>query len=317
MMIPASIATCSTISLLLSSWCWTSHCYAFQVPTERTTSNNKRKGPLFFTLPLTLRDQHDTDDARFDDLKIALRRMQSLQNMSNNNMFIPRKTAVVQKSSIAEAGMGVFALQNIKAGTLVGYYPVHAIGIEQLDDNGDEVSSVCLAARQQDQPYFDQVATDTQKSNYMQYLIGSRRIAGNADFGSNNKHRLFVDVQPSLPLNDKWISHFINDGATVRDNNTEASVLNYYKASRNMKNCVHIPFAASPIMATVTTRKVRKGEELFTTYGCLYWCADVTVTQAIQLEAKATAQDLLDAARKAQTPYATQQADLQEQYLSL
>jgi hypothetical protein len=62
-------------------------------------------------------------------------------------------------------------------------------------------------------------------------------------------------------------SHRINDGATVLSN-TESGALSYYRASRNAANCAHVPFGPSPLLATVTTRKVQRGEELLTTYGC-------------------------------------------------
>ena len=124
--------------------------------------------------------------------------------------------------------------------------------------------------------------------------------------------------------NGGWIGHYINDGATV-STNSEVGMLDYYSASRQCKNCVHIPFGPAPLIATVTTRKVNKGEELFTSYGCLYWienilkegedCADIT--EAVQMEAKQTAQDLFSAMQSARTRYVNQQAELQETFTKI
>jgi hypothetical protein len=110
---------------------------------------------------------------------------------------------------------------------------------------------------------------------------------------------LFVDVNPNRPVTLGWQSHLINDGATVETNN-ESGVLNYYEKSRRAKNCVHVPFGPAPILATVTSRKVKKGQELFTTYGCTYWLdallgvdeESTDITQAIQSEVKEAARDI-------------------------
>ena len=88
----------------------------------------------------------------------------------------------------------------------------------------------------------------------------------------------------------------INDGAKITEN-TEKGVLDYYKKSKKEKNCIHIPFGPSPIMATVTTKKVKKGQELLTTYGGTYWLGvwlvvhgeeGVVITNEIQKEIKET-----------------------------
>jgi len=258
----------------------------------------------------------DKEDERFQDLATALRRMQTLQTIKDFNMGVPRKLVKVGPSSIDGAGMGVFAMNNIKAGTIVGFFPVHALGVEF-----DDETTFCLAGCREDQPYFDRpLAEKTEEANYVHYLMGSRRI-GSADFGSS---RLYIDVKPNRPLGDRWIGHLVNDGATVRSN-SEQGMLDYYAASRKRKNCVNIPFASSPILATVTTRDVKKNEELFTSYGCMYWidalieggeiCADVT--EAVLLEAKSTAQDLFDTMRTVCKMYATQQDELQDQFAKL
>jgi hypothetical protein len=263
----------------------------------------------------------DQADDRFGDIRTALDRMGSLLQDAGSSPsmqdFQKRITKVVscEESSIPGAGKGLFAKQNIKKGTLIGFYPVHGIGAEFEDG-----SYVCCGITSEDQNHFDQIKD--LKSNYIQYLIGSRRL-GTADFGEDTQ--LFVDVNPSrIDSSECWNGHFVNDGATLSEN-SEQGMIDYYIASQKSKNCVHIPFGPSPLIAVVTTRKVKKGEELFTTYGCLYWletiirpgeeCADAT--EAVQLKARDTAQDILTAMQGAQTMYVNQQAEIQESFAKM
>ena len=107
-------------------------------------------------------------------------------------------------------------------------------------------------------------------------------------------------MNPNRDIVDAWVSQMINDGATVQSN-TEDGDLEYYEATKFAKNCIHIPFGPSPIMATVTTRKVKKGQEFFTTYGATYWLGvlldihgedGVGITPKVQAQVKETAVDL-------------------------
>lgn len=266
----------------------------------------------------------DTADDRLIDIRKALDRMQTLQKGDATSSSAMdelqrriQKAVTCRESSISGAGKGIFAKQDIKPGVIVGFYPVHGIGVDF-----DDVSSICFGATLKDQEYFDDDTADERQANYIQYLIGSRRL-GEADFGTDTT--LFVNVNPShSDSNGGWIGHYINDGATV-STNSEVGMLDYYAASRQTKNCVHIPFGPAPLIATVTTRKVNKGEELFTSYGCLYWienilkegeeCADIT--EAVQMEAKQTAQDLFSAMQSARTRYVNQQAELQETFAKM
>ena len=216
------------------------------------------------------------------------------------------------RTSLAGAGKGLFALQNIKAGTLIGFYPVHAIGVDFGND-----TSVCLAITADDQEYFD---SQSAAFNFVHYLIRSQRM-GDADFGSD---RLYIDVNPGRAVCEGWISLYINDGATVTIN-SEKGMLDYYVASRLRKNCVHVPFGPAPIHATVTTRKVKKGEELFTSYRCSFLleallhdeeiCANIT--EAVQLQDKLTAQDLFDAMILARKTYDNLQAEMERAFATL
>jgi len=264
----------------------------------------------------------DIADDRLVDIRTALDRMNNLlQNDAGSSPSMHdfqkriQKVVSCDKSSIPGAGKGLFAKQNIKKGTLIGFYPVHGIGAEFEDG-----SYICCGITSADQSHFDEIKD--LKSNYIQYLIGSRQL-GAADFGENTQ--LFVDVNPSrIESSGCWNGHYVNDGAILSEN-SEQGMLDYYTASQRFKNCVHIPFGPSPLIAVVTTRKVKKGEELFTTYGCLYWletivrpgeeCADAT--EAVKLKARETAQDILTTMKGAQTMYTNQQREIEESFVKM
>ena len=132
---------------------------------------------------------------------------------------------------------------------------------------------------------------------------------------------IFIDVDLSQQEQPGFVSHRINDGATVTEN-SEEGLLEYYRTSRRLKNCVHVPFGPSPLLATVATKKIKKGDELFTTYGCSYWLDTLmrevgeaeetdTSTELIILEAKNVAMDILKGMKDAAITHAKEAEELQ------
>ena len=86
--------------------------------------------------------------------------------------------------------------------------------------------------------------------------------------------RFLVDANPLKRETTGWLGHRINDGAMLSEH-TEVAMLAYYEASAARKNVALVPVGPAPLMAYATTRAVRDGEELLTTYGCEYWLAAV------------------------------------------
>ena len=291
----------------------------------------------------------DETGVRLESIRQTLAKMQHLQNPSDSTQQLLGETAIdslalnqiIQKatkvrvgpSSIANAGKGLFAAQNVKAGTIVSFYPVHGMGVDCLLSS----SSVCLGSNDQDQAYFDsQERTDSSGnnslSNYMLYLIGSRPIGTDTQFSfePGPDVRPFVDVNPAREDSNGWLGHYVNDGATVVSND-ESGQIEYYQQSRSRKNCVHIPFGPAPILATVTTRKVKKNEEFFTSYGVSYWL-DALIesnssidgagdndepTENVIEEAQLLAKDIFDAMQRARLTYVNQQEELNKVYTQL
>lgn len=222
--------------------------------------------------------------------------------------------------------MGLFATKNIKAGTIISLYPIHAVGV--TCETETSTTTTYTALDPEDQSYFDEKdGSNAQKANYVHFLIGSRPFGGGSNNNNNNANpisftedeTLFVDVNPDRPASSPWLSHYVNDGAIVQSNDEEG-VLKYYRESNNAKNCVITPFGPSPMLVTVTTRKVKKGEEFFTSYGCSYWIdamlddeeESTDMTERIIAEARQTASNIFTTMNQAKVTYAAHSDALEE-----
>ena len=199
----------------------------------------------------------------------------------------------IKPSSLGDhAGLGLFATKNIKAGTIVGLYPAHALGYElvvpindgEMNEDNLQDLSMFLAGNEEDEKYFSNNphgnspylhATD-QPLFQRPSLLSSLFDEGNKDEMSPP---LYLDVNPTRneELDGIWTSHYINDGASLLDymqkdgTSIEDGIEQYYAKSTQTKNCIHIPFGPSPLLATITTKKCKKNQELFTSYGVVYW----------------------------------------------
>ena len=268
---------------------------------------------------------------------------QSLQRMRKS---IQQLTYVGPSSLGEHAGLGLFATKNIKAGTIVGLYPAHALGYElvvPIDEGGEtEDLSMFLAQSDHDENYFSQHphgnspylhATD-QPLFQRPSLLSSLFDEGKEDEMSPP---LYLDVNPTgnEELDQIWTSHYINDGASLldciqkgNDNiSMEDAIELYYTQSTQRKNCIHIPFGPSPVLATITTKKCKKGQELFTSYGVVYWLGSIDnqddnaaapgLTETIQKQIMESARDLQKAMQDAQRGYDVEQNDLQAAFDNL
>lgn len=239
-----------------------------------------------------------------------------------------RQAVQVLESSIPKAGQGVFARQNIKAGTIVSFYPVHCLGV---DFEEEDSSTVRCYMESTDERYFEQQPKQ-HEGEYLQFLLGSRPLLRNNS--SNMKELfhgmpLFVDVNPqrgaSNNSNSCFLAHWVNDGSIVLER-SEQGLIDYYISSMQ-RNCVFIPFGPAPMLALVTTCTVRRGEELFTSYGANYWMErllaldnheeeeeDNVVTDNVLALVRESANDILKNMRAAQAAYSNQLEALQKAF---
>jgi hypothetical protein len=243
-------------------------------------------------------DDDDKINVCHEAMGEAITKMQSLMSDDFNAAFNKRRRKMVEvkPSSIPGAGLGLFAKERIKAGTIVAFYPAHILGMEK-----DE--SICRVSLNDATGLPDMLDEEDDDDNtdqaYLHHLLGSRPLmnTGVDLFGG-----LFVDVDMEKTDVPGWVGHRVNDGAVVTEN-SEEGVLTYYRSSRAAKNCILVPFGPSPVLAAVATRKTQKGEELFTSYGCSYWLdsllknmggdqEETEMTDSILEEAKAVAKDV-------------------------
>ena len=219
------------------------------------------------------------------------------------------KQVEIKDSTIPNAGKGLFAKKAIKANTLVGFYPAHALGVEDC----------FVYSNEKDASYF--ADHPSPNSDYLhctdQPLFQRPSLLLQGD--TNNP--VYLDVNPNRPITTGWVSQMINDGAIVSEP-TEAGILQYYQAAKVNNNCVHIPFGPSPILATITTKKLKAGSELFTTYGGVYWLGNfanhsVPITPVIRQEIQATAKTLQTCIQTANRLYSNPMEALQLAYENL
>lgn len=261
-----------------------------------------------------------------------------------------QQLTMIDQSSLGEhAGLGLFATKNIKAGTIIGLYPAHALGYELVvpaaGDANDNLRdlSLFLAQNEIDETYF----SEQQPHNNSPYLhatdqpIFQRPSMLAPLFDQNNGNvgmvppPLYLDVNPNRnsELDEIWTSHYINDGSSLLEHtksvgtsssSIEDGIEQYYLQSTQAKNCIHIPFGPSPVLATITTKKVKKGQELFTSYGVVYWLGAIGtndddddgasnapgMTEKIQSQIVQSARDLRQAMEEAKRGYAAEMEDL-------
>jgi hypothetical protein len=219
-----------------------------------------------------------------------------------------KKSVEIRESSIPGAGLGLFARKNIKTNTIISFYPAHALGMEEGFLSNDDESKYFQTHPSSTSPYLHCTDQALFKRESLLQQAGLKDVP------------LYLDVNPNLSFSDIWVSQMINDGATVQSN-TEEGVLDYYKSSKLSKNCIHIPLGPSPIIATVTTRKVKKGQEFLTTYGSTYWLGvsneTVKVTRSIQAQIQTTAVDLTKCMASVSVVYANQIEALQTEFNKL
>lgn len=227
------------------------------------------------------------------------------------------KSIAVKDSSIKGAGKGLFATKNIQRGSIVSFYPAHSLGIELGE------SQMWVSTNDSDKEYFSKNPPGS--SSYLhatdQPIFNRPSIL--ADISPELKDvPIYLDANPNREVDPLWVSQYINDGAIVTSND-EMGVSQYYEQSKRKKNCIHIPFGPSPIMATVATRKIKKGEELFTSYGCVYWLGVMfsdeegsgpDLTGQIQQQIKESALDLFEAMKIVSTMCGNQLEELKRAY---
>jgi hypothetical protein len=256
------------------------------------------------TMSSSLSSLSDDDD----DDNNTLRLISNLYNDCNNCVQMAPSSIIISSNNNADAGMGLFATHDIPNNTICSLYPVHAMGVNNLNLTDTDVphghgygSSLWITSTDPiDQDYFfpavDQEEEQQQRTrpNYSVCLLGTRppehefwRCGFSPFVDANPNRRLIVgkEYDQEKGGGGPWQGQLVNDGAallttvggdgtatsTSTSSTTERAIVEYLHASLQAANCALIPFGPSPLLAVATTRPVQKGEELFLSYGVSYW----------------------------------------------
>lgn len=162
--------------------------------------------------------------------------------------FFKFKTLIfLQKSPIH--GFGVFASEDIPAGTVVTCYPAH-VAIFGSDCDGD---SKCIL-----------------KSRGLQQLVGDENLDFSVirDYGFEINQNQVISGSPLLTNDVCYLGHMINDSCRP---NSNLSLQEYKQKSIQGANCEFKFLARNLHVGILTVCKVQKDEELFISYGPDYW----------------------------------------------
>jgi hypothetical protein len=244
--------------------------------TTTTGNNDEDEANLDPALGITLNTALDQiTDMMMDDSFLQEFPVESVRDLFRNCI----DSVQVKPSSIPNAGRGLFAVQDIPAGQIVSFYPVHTLGVTLPNDGGtysvqhvvvdDDDTNHKNKNNNENGSYIDASNDGHSQSDgsYTLYLIGGRPLAGVYVEDLCEGSRPFADVDLEQPIRPGWMAHFINDGAIVtRPNDTT-----YYEKSLAAQNCVLVPLGPAPVLVAVTTKPVPKGSELFVSYFYTYW----------------------------------------------
>lgn len=172
----------------------------------------------------------------------------------------------IAKSTILEAGFGVFAKRNIHEGELITLYPGDAVLIDNHEDNDDAVMAVMFGSHiKQEDRNFDRVTSPFARSYEMEI---------------NDNTSIIGD--PNLRDYAAYLGHFINDGASLGSFDEYSRKL-YAKGTLSKFNAAVLVFEGAH-MGAVATRKIMKGEEIFLSYGEGYWLSRLDIESTPERE---------------------------------
>lgn len=144
-------------------------------------------------------------------------------------------------STIEGAGRGLFATMDCQPGDLLTCYPgdvlLHKTGLTGLPE------------------YLKQ---DDQR---LRLLLKSYCVGVTDDYA--------IMGLPERDDNVAYAGHFINDGVT-KPPTCEAELEDYMKESQAVENCDFLPLENLHMVA-LANRHIKKGDEIFTFYGPVYW----------------------------------------------
>jgi len=158
----------------------------------------------------------------------------------------------VKKSKVH--GYGVFSKKNILKGELITFYPGDFVEFYPKGDKIKDNHMTSIIRSERFEKHFgDTTDTKFRDNNYSYDL---------------NKHYSIIG-SPHFKGDPNYMGHFINDGA--KSNSTKKSNEIYKTITMLKANCIFHNLKEDLHVAVVSTKKIKRGEELFISYGLGYW----------------------------------------------
>lgn len=190
-----------------------------------------------------------TDELRkevYEQSKKALMHAQLFYEMVENKPKLEVRPSPVH-------GDGVFAGEDIAPWTVATTYPVDIVF-------GKHPSNSIMYGRGID------VVKDADEALHLAKTY-EMNLSPNDDVNVNRSYRITIAGHPEM--RDGGVGHLLNDGG-VMHKLSRSELKQYAEAIYTKVNCTSYHVGAYGI-AIVTTKQIKKGEELFLSYGIPYW----------------------------------------------
>lgn len=174
----------------------------------------------------------------------------------------------IRKSEIH--GHGLFAKGYIFANTIITFYPVDGYSCDDIDGNDIDDDDT------------DDYTDNITNTNNINYKVASDWIDNGQfmeDYSCTINEQLKIVANSNNKLNKKLLGHMINDsvGNVFLGNNKDEiknGIYEYYmKSNNNSKLKINKKYG---LIYIVTTKAIKKDEEITFSYGPLYWFSRFT-----------------------------------------
>jgi hypothetical protein len=195
------------------------------------------------------------------------------------NLGLPDDKIRIGQSTIPNGGRGLFCTRPIHAGEVITCYPGDALVItmNNKNDHYDEDSNLVdsalvwgshVPAEWQFSDDFNSWSTINNKDHQHPYPPWTGYVVQVCD-------KYSVLGLPHIDLDLEYAGHFANDSCRARN---VKDLSRYVLTSQESANARHQQVIGLHV-ATVATRKIEPGEEIFVTYGPNYWRDQWTTSQ--------------------------------------
>jgi len=208
-------------------------------------------------------------DEKFISLKCYLFSTQYQMNKSGNHPLwnvvnkynIKMDNCYVSPSEVH--GLGVFSNRNLNQGDVVTIYPAD-VAIETVDKENNLYNT--LISKELYNLKFSEVGFT--KENLIELCSNFFR-----EYLVQLTENINISATPEIHDDVTCVGHMINDGTKVIPTN-ETMIEEYNKSSESAQNCYFKHY--NNLLFVIANKSIPKDEELFVSYGSIYWLLDKT-----------------------------------------